>query len=232
MDKEIKGYKDDSNEEKNTETNEKNDLIDKDIEKESETSNGDNNEIDKENQILNISIDNPIEFNESFFSRILTGVGKSYSAELYNKYLNKVDSEIVLDKLFNFLENIRATLFDNTSYTMFSKDGRLFDFYFKDLEIYDSCEKESLETNSELLETFYSEKDKQDRLHAKSVDIHRLLTTNIDRCLKKIKILNATLEDCAKKEIYKVKNNKNKINKKKIKKKKKKNIILNKKYKK
>ena len=30
MDKEIKGYKDDSNEEKNTETNEKNDLIDKD----------------------------------------------------------------------------------------------------------------------------------------------------------------------------------------------------------
>ena len=59
MDKEIKGYKDDSNEEKNTETNEKNDLIDKDIEKESETSNGDNNEIDKENQILNISIDKP-----------------------------------------------------------------------------------------------------------------------------------------------------------------------------
>ena len=64
MDKEIKGYKDDSNEEKNTETNEKNDLIDKDIEKESETSNGDNNEIDKENQILNISIDKPIEFNK------------------------------------------------------------------------------------------------------------------------------------------------------------------------
>ena len=38
MDKKIKDYKDDSNEEKNTETNEKNDLIDKDIEKESETS--------------------------------------------------------------------------------------------------------------------------------------------------------------------------------------------------
>ena len=70
MDKEIKGYKDDSNEEKNTETNEKNDLIDKDIEKESETSNGDNNEIDKENQILNISIDKPIEFNKSKLENI------------------------------------------------------------------------------------------------------------------------------------------------------------------
>ena len=155
--------------------------------------------------LKNFFKDNPVEFNENFFSRILTGFGKSYSTELYNKYLNEVDSEIVLDKLFEFLKNIKATLFDNTNYTMFSKDGRLFDFYFKDLEIYDSCEKESLETNSELLETFYSEKDKQDRLHAKSVDIHRLLTTNIDRCLKKIKILNATLQDCAKKETYKIK---------------------------
>ena len=70
MDKEIKGYKDDSNEEKNTETNEKNDLIDKDIEKESETSNGDNNEIDKENQILNTGIDKPIECNKSKIENI------------------------------------------------------------------------------------------------------------------------------------------------------------------
>ena len=70
MDKEIKGYKDDSNEEKNTETNEKNDLTDKDIEKESETSNGDNNEIDKENQILNTSIDKPIECNKSKLENI------------------------------------------------------------------------------------------------------------------------------------------------------------------
>ena len=70
MDKEIKDYKDDSNEEKNTETNEKNDLIDKDIEKESETSNGDNNEIDKENQILNTGIDKPIECNKSKIENI------------------------------------------------------------------------------------------------------------------------------------------------------------------
>ena len=71
MDKEIKGYKDDSNEEKNTKTNEKNDLIDKEIEKESEISNEDNNnEIDKENQILNISIDKPIEFNKSKLENI------------------------------------------------------------------------------------------------------------------------------------------------------------------
>ena len=60
MDKEIKGYKDDSNEEKNTETNEKNDLIDKDIEKESDLGRPliFNNEdrkstLDKTNDILN-----------------------------------------------------------------------------------------------------------------------------------------------------------------------------------
>ena len=71
MDKEIKDYKDDSNEEKNTETNEKNDLIDKEIEKESEISNEDNNnEIDKENQILNTGIDKPIECNKSKIENI------------------------------------------------------------------------------------------------------------------------------------------------------------------
>ena len=71
MDKEIKDYKDDSNEEKNTETNEKNDLIDKEIEKESEISNEDNNnEIDKENQILNTGIDKPIECNKSKLENI------------------------------------------------------------------------------------------------------------------------------------------------------------------
>lgn len=66
MDKDIKSHKDESNEEKNTETNEKNNLIDKDIEKGSEISNEDkDNKIDKENQTLDISIDKDKECNES-----------------------------------------------------------------------------------------------------------------------------------------------------------------------
>ena len=66
MDKDIKSHKDEANEEKNTETNEKNNLIDKDIEKGSEISNEDkDNKIDKENQTLDISIDKDKECNES-----------------------------------------------------------------------------------------------------------------------------------------------------------------------
>ena len=71
MDKEIKGYKDESNKEKNTETNERNDLTDKDIEKESEISNEDNeNYIENENQMLDTSIDKVKECNKSKIENI------------------------------------------------------------------------------------------------------------------------------------------------------------------
>ncbi len=35
----------------------------------------------------------------------------------------------------------------------------------------------------------FANKDKQDRLHAKSADIQRLVNTNIDRCLKRLRFL-------------------------------------------
>ena len=66
MDKDIKGYKDKAIEENHTETNEKNNLIYKDIEKEDEISNEDKkNDTKKKNQILDTSIDNAEECNKS-----------------------------------------------------------------------------------------------------------------------------------------------------------------------
>lgn len=148
---------------------------------------------------------NSFEFNQNFFSNILTGVGKAFSTELYEKYLTTVDTEISQDKLLNFINEQKNFLFENKADFMFLKNGLLTDFYFKDLDIYKDLEKISVASDSDLLETFYSNKDKQDRLHAKSTDLQRLLNTNIDRCLKKIKILNSTLDDCTKKEEYKIK---------------------------
>ncbi len=71
MGKEIKDYKDEYDKEKDSEANEKNDLTDKDMEKEIEISNEDNNdEIDKENQIFNTSIDRTKECNKSKIENI------------------------------------------------------------------------------------------------------------------------------------------------------------------
>ena len=55
------------------------------------------------------------------------------------------------------------------------------------------------------MDTFYSKKDKQDRLQNKSTDLQRLINTNIDRCNKKSNILKETLKECEKKDDYKIK---------------------------
>ncbi|MGL5066992.1 MAG: Rqc2 family fibronectin-binding protein [Sarcina sp.] len=156
-------------------------------------------------ELVNFFKENTLEFNERFFSGLLTGFGKGYSTELYQKYLKTVDSELVLTLLFDFLNKEKELLLKDNENIIFSKDGIIKDFYCKDLAIYDGYEKEEIDTCSELLEVFYSKKDKQDRLTSKSVNIQRLVNTNIDRCLKKIKILENTLKDCEKKDDYKIK---------------------------
>lgn len=149
--------------------------------------------------------DNDVEFNENIFSNILTGVGKAYSKELYKKYTKNVDKELVLNLLFDFLNSQKENILNAHDHLIFSKNGILKDFYCLDLDVYFGFEKEEVSSASELLETFYSKKDKQDRLTAKSVNIQRLVNTNIDRCLKKIRILENTLVDCSKKDDCKIK---------------------------
>ena len=49
------------------------------------------------------------------------------------------------------------------------------------------------------------EKDRQERLKNRSINLQRLLHTNIDRCLKKSEKLDAMLAKCKTKEDYKIK---------------------------
>ncbi|WP_300349920.1 NFACT RNA binding domain-containing protein [Clostridium sp.] len=145
------------------------------------------------------------EINEKVFSRILTGVGKNLSLEMYSLFSKEFGDSYVFDDLFNFISNYFNNIFENEKNIIFYRDEKILDFYFKDLWVLEDCKKEFYESNSELLDAFFSNKDKQDRLHAKSADIQRLINTNIDRCLKKIKVLENTLKECEKKEEYKIK---------------------------
>ena len=62
----------------------------------------------------------------------------------------------------------------------------------------------SFDSPSKMLDTYFSIKDKQERLLNKSANLQKLINNNIDRCIKKEKILNKNLEDCTKKEEYKI----------------------------
>ena len=59
-----------------------------------------------------------------------------------------------------------------------------------------NCNKTTYSSSSKLLEEFYYTKDKIDRLKSKSADLHKIVSTNINRCTKKDTILNNTLQEC------------------------------------
>ena len=141
------------------------------------------------------------ELDEKIFSKLLTGVGKNLSLEMYSLFKSQFGASYVFDDICNYFNNI----FKDIQNIIFYKNEKIIDFYFKDLSILNHCTKEVYDNSSELLDAFFANKDKQDRLHAKSADIQRLVNTNIDRCLKKIKVLEKTLEECDKKEEFKIK---------------------------
>lgn len=144
------------------------------------------------------------DFNESIFSKIITGVGKNLSKDLFIEYNNKF-GDLTIDDLSLFINDYFNDILNHNKNILFFRDGRVIDFYFRDLISLDDCEKEYFESHSDALDNFYATKDKQDRLHSRGLDIQRLINTNIERCLKKIKVLEKTLKECETKDDYKIK---------------------------
>ena len=141
-----------------------------------------------------------LKFNSSFFSKTFTGVGKTLSEELYSNSLNEN-----MEEVYNYSQKFFSDILNHTSYTLYNENGELKDFYCLNLNIYKNLDKEIYEDPSELLENFYKQKDKQDRLKGKASDIQKIINTNIERCNKKSKILNATIEECSTKQDFKIK---------------------------
>ena len=57
----------------------------------------------------------------------------------------------------------------------------------------------------ELMDKYYLEKDKQERIKGRSVNLQKLVTTNIDRCIKKENKLNDLLKNVKIKKTLKLK---------------------------
>ncbi|MDD6795277.1 MAG: NFACT RNA binding domain-containing protein [Clostridiaceae bacterium] len=150
---------------------------------------------------------NELEFNELFFSKILTGVSKPLSNDMYLEALQNGGDLNNRDKLFEFITNFINTSEDNIDFNIYvTQEGIYKDFYCFSLDaFFKDYKKIHFDNASSMLDDFYNMKDKQERLSNRSTDLQKLVHTNIERCLKKEKILNANLEEGAKKDIYKIK---------------------------
>lgn len=153
-------------------------------------------------------IKNNIKIDKNFFSKAFTGVSSQFSKELMNEMLEN-NYNISLDNL-NCIYDFSQSSFskiknDNFYFVSYMLNGNPKDFYCEKLTYLDEYDEKVFSSPSELLEEFYFEKDKSDRLNNKSADLQKLMHINIDRCYKKIDILNSNLKECENKDKYKIK---------------------------
>lgn len=158
----------------------------------------------EEESFQNYILENSIEFNENFFSNLLTGVSKPLSKELYYNMVNK---NISFDNVFSYIQDFISNFDKNCVFCIYKNENGIYkDFYCLKLTNNPSYKYSiDFDSPSEMLDDFFSTKDKQERLINRSTDLQKLIHTNIERCLKKSKILNDNLKESSKKESVKIK---------------------------
>lgn len=155
------------------------------------------------NDLENFILENNINFSENFFSSVFTGISKGLSKNLYDDFKDSFENkDLFFNNLINYFTSIKAGKFTFNSYM---ENNKLLDFHCVELSSLSSTKKVSYDSASELIENFYYEKDRSDRLNAKTIDLHKMLKNNLDRCDKKIKILKSTLKDCEEKDVFQLK---------------------------
>lgn len=143
----------------------------------------------------------------NFFSSTITGVSKYLSQEIFYRITTeKVDfSKENLREIFKFTsEFFKDIMNNNLSLASYAENGSPKDYHCVKLTklIAEDYNVKEFSSPSELVETYYFQKDKIDRLNARSYDLQRIVNNNLERNHKKIAILKATLKECEDKQKY------------------------------
>ena len=111
------------------------------------------------------------------------------------------------DKLFDvfsaFMEEITSGAFTNTIYYKEDAVAPL-EFSPLPLRIYDGKPAKTFDAMSELLESYYAEKNKYTNIRQKSVDLRKIISIHLERDRKKYQLQKKQLEDTEKKDKYRI----------------------------
>jgi len=143
---------------------------------------------------------NSMEINSNFFSKAFTGVCRQFSKELFYRLENS-ERQSIFKFCTDQFNNIKDKAFE---FSLFIKNDSVQDFYCYNYKNLIDCEIVNYESASSLLEAFYDKKDNKDRLNNRSSDLQKLIHVNLERCSKKIEILNQTLKECDDKEKFRI----------------------------
>ncbi len=89
---------------------------------------------------------------------------------------------------------------------VYKADGSPMDFCFMDIRQYEGALKtKRFSTCSELLDAFFTDRDRLMRMRVKSSDLNKLVSNSIDRLARKINLQRADLKKCADREQLRIK---------------------------
>lgn len=123
-------------------------------------------------------------------------------ASLYSEQLTQQDKESIYENMQILKENIIAGNFE-PQIIKDEENNKIIEFSSVDMTMYNNFQKQYFDSISQLLEEFYHAKDSVSRMKQKSHDLHRLVLSNIERCVKKKEIQNKTLKDIEDREKWK-----------------------------
>lgn len=87
---------------------------------------------------------------------------------------------------------------------VYDDQGSPVEFASVPLTIYSDLESKSFDTISEVLETYYAQKNAAARIRQKSSDLRRIVNTVLEREVKKLDLQNRQLKDTEKREKYRI----------------------------
>lgn len=111
-----------------------------------------------------------------------------------------------INDLYNSLNNIVMlnTQKQFNPQIIYNENESILDFTVFDFSMFKHLNKKYFSSISELLEFFYKSKDLTYRLNQKSQDLKRLISQNIERCVKKKDIQQKTLKDIENRDTLKL----------------------------
>lgn len=111
-----------------------------------------------------------------------------------------------MGRLFDYVDQLKQQLTQGKNrYTAVLEQNKPKDFTLVDVEQYGSfLQKKYYETASELLDQFYSERDRVERMKQRSHDLLKLLVNTTDRIQRKLVIQKQELLDSENRETYKM----------------------------
>ena len=166
-------------------------------------------EIDEELFFEKLSSFSPERSAEKFITSTYSGIATQIAHELTYRTTGALDVPVCNIDKTRFYSIFRAwqQLLISESYTptvIFDKDGKPLDYSYMDITYYgDGVDKRQFDSLSEMLDTYFEEKDRLEHIHQRARDIINLLSNAETRTERKLGIQRQALLDAEHGEEYK-----------------------------